>query len=390
MDIQAFNDHLNLRWETVSGREGAYLDLWLSLENGKIESKIYSKSEPIYLHPSSCHDPSVFKGLIPGVARRLRLNCSKDEDFDEAVLDFARAFAVSGYPYQEALNTLKIKILKKEGDNQNRSRNGKISQRKLFWVAPYDPRVCHQRKIVSRNYHLFAADKDFAKLFPRKNIISGCSRLKKLLELVSPTVPRRPSTTPPAPPAPPPAGDPPPSPSVPPTSPEHRDPPPPPAPAGPPPLVSAISLNPPQAPAEITPAQRPWGSWHCRKFTNGGSCNLCSHMVPTDHVVSFHFGTKIKIHGSLSHDWAPPGKIRWYIYQIVDEPCHLIYVGSTISPTSRFSSHKSQAPRPRISILFQLRRRKMGSYFWEYYHFDYIFVILIEKIHVLVVLPGFC
>ena len=27
----------------------------------------------------------------------------------------------------------------------------------------------------------------------------------------------------------------------------------------------------------------------------------------------------------------------------------------------------------------------MGSYFWEYYHFDYIFVILIEKIHVLVV-----
>ena len=36
-------------------------------------------------------------------------------------------------------------------------------------------------------------------------------------------------------------------------------------------------------------------------------------------------------------------KCWWYIYQIVDEPCHLIYVGSTISPTSRFSSHKSQA-----------------------------------------------
>ena len=39
----------------------------------------------------------------------------------------------------------------------------------------------------------------------------------------------------------------------------------------------------------------------------------------------------------------------------------------------------SSTPRARISILFQLRRRKMGSYFWEYYHFDYIFVILIRE-----------
>ena len=49
------------------------------------------------------------------------------------------------------------------------------------------------------------------------------------------------------------------------------------------------------------------------------------------------FETKIRIHGNLAHDSAPPGKIR-----IVDKPCQLVYVGSTISPTSRFSSHKSQ------------------------------------------------
>ena len=86
-DLQAFVDHLdslhpNLKWETVCGKEGPYLDLWLSLENGKIESKVYTKSPPIYLHPGSCHDPAVFKGLISGVGRRLRLNCSKDADFD--------------------------------------------------------------------------------------------------------------------------------------------------------------------------------------------------------------------------------------------------------------------------------------------------------------------
>ena len=33
--------------------------------------------------------------------------------------------------------------------------------------------------------------------------------------------------------------------------------------------------------------------------------------------------------------------VRWFIYQIVDVPCHLIYVGSSTLPASRFSTHKS-------------------------------------------------
>ena len=48
-DIPAYIDHLktlhpNLDWDTVFGREGAYLDLFLSIENGKIETKIYKKN----------------------------------------------------------------------------------------------------------------------------------------------------------------------------------------------------------------------------------------------------------------------------------------------------------------------------------------------------------
>ena len=66
-------------------------------------------------------------------------------------------------------------------------------------------------------------------------------------------------------------------------------------------------------------------------------------MVPSEYVVSLHFGTKIRVHGYLAHDYAPEGKIRWFIYQIVDEPCNLIYVGSTVSLTNRWSQHKSKA-----------------------------------------------
>ena len=42
-------------------------------------------------------------------------------------------------------------------------------------------------------------------------------------------------------------------------------------------------------------------------------------MVPSEYVVSLHFDTKIRIHGYLSHDYRPEGKIRWYIWQKTPE-----------------------------------------------------------------------
>ena len=192
----------------------------------------------------------------------------------------------------------RISVLKNERKHPPRKNKSKL--RKLFWVSIFDPRMPSQRKIISRNYHIFASDPNFAKLFPRKNLVSGCRRQPNLLDLASPTVPRR--AAPPSPgPAPPTPG---------------------------PPL--------------------PWGSWHCAKFRNGGRCEACRHMTETETVDSFHFGTKIKIRGHLRHDYAPPGKIRWFIYQIVDNPCHLIYTGSSQLPAKRFLSHKSTWVERRI------------------------------------------
>ena len=55
------------------------------IKDGKIQTKIFTKSEPVYVGPTSCHDPKVFKSIFKGVGLRLRLNCSNDEDFDSAV-----------------------------------------------------------------------------------------------------------------------------------------------------------------------------------------------------------------------------------------------------------------------------------------------------------------
>ena len=53
-----------------------------------------TKSPPIYVPPNSCHDRSVYKGLYKGVGLRLRLNYSRDEDFDLAVEEYSKAFAI--------------------------------------------------------------------------------------------------------------------------------------------------------------------------------------------------------------------------------------------------------------------------------------------------------
>ena len=110
-DLQTYLDHLaslhlNVKWETKSGREGQYLDLHLMIVDGKIESRVFTKSAPIYLPPNSCHDRSVYKGLYKGVGLRLRLNCSRDEDFDKAVEEYSKAFAISGHNYQQARSEL--------------------------------------------------------------------------------------------------------------------------------------------------------------------------------------------------------------------------------------------------------------------------------------------
>ena len=66
-------------------KEGEYLDLWLMIENGRIEWKKYKKTPPLYVGPDSCHDPVVESTIVKVVGLRLRINSSKDEYFDESM-----------------------------------------------------------------------------------------------------------------------------------------------------------------------------------------------------------------------------------------------------------------------------------------------------------------
>ncbi|WP_419629348.1 hypothetical protein, partial [Thiolapillus sp.] len=83
--IQPFTECLqslhppNIKWTVSHGKSATYLDVSLSLRDGKITTDVFSKHNHSYLPPSSCHSPAVFKGFAQGIGTRLRMICSQDD-----------------------------------------------------------------------------------------------------------------------------------------------------------------------------------------------------------------------------------------------------------------------------------------------------------------------
>ena len=163
------------------------------IKEGRIETRIFTKSEPIYLGPKSCHDPKVFKSIFTGVGLRIRLNCSQDKDFDDAVEKYSRAFAVSGSKYQKAKSELmKSKCINREAfitGEKDRKKNQKDKNKgKVFWISRFDPRVPHPREVLSNNYTIIEGVPIARKIFERKNLVAASKRGKNMQALISPTV----------------------------------------------------------------------------------------------------------------------------------------------------------------------------------------------------------
>ena len=297
------NLHPNLTWTVNCEKQGAYLDLWLMLENGRIEWKNYKKAPAVYVSPDSCHDPMVKSAIVKGVGLRLRINSSKDEYFDESVEDAARAFKVSGYSYSQTKQELQkfrnlnpVDLIRKEKVVKKKPDKGV----QAYYIANYEPRMLHPRQLISRNYHHISSNPRLAALLPRKNLVGGTRRLKNLQELLSPTVQRGP-------------GD----------DDNHDD---------------GDDVDDDSGGGD----GRYNGSYHCNSYKQKQKCDVCSYMLETSYVTSYHFQRKFAIHGRNIH--LPAGqknKMVWFVYLVHDTHCQLLYVGSTNDPCRRWSGTKT-------------------------------------------------
>ena len=111
------------------------------------------------------------------------------------------------------------------------------------------------------------------------------------------------------------------------------------------PLTNATNVTSNHAPSvNSTPQstmQLQWGSFQCQKKKMGKRCDLCDHMIDKSKVESLFFKRHFTIHGHLAHDHAPEGKIRWFVYHIIDVPCQKEIIGSTTNPNLRWANYKS-------------------------------------------------
>ena len=81
---QANRIHPNIKVELKWDRQKiAFLDTMVRLENGKIETSLYSKptDKHTYLHIKSEHPTSVKKAIPYGLGIRLKRISSRDEDY---------------------------------------------------------------------------------------------------------------------------------------------------------------------------------------------------------------------------------------------------------------------------------------------------------------------
>ena len=89
-----------LKW-TFSPRSQSviFMDMTISIENGKIETALYSKPLALYLYipPHSCHSPGVLAGLIYGMILQIHQLCTKEIDVDREMYLFMRRILNRGH-----------------------------------------------------------------------------------------------------------------------------------------------------------------------------------------------------------------------------------------------------------------------------------------------------
>ena len=191
------NFNQNIKWTSPVwdenndfGLKADYLDLEIRLENGFLHTEDNSHSDHNYIPKSSCHPPSVFKGLRLGVGIQLRRNCSSDISFDLKMEERVNQFACTGWNRDDTRN----EMLKAKQMNRRELLFGdKVKRRKSIsaWATKWDPRIPPKGKIIHQFKNILYSDPVCMKIFPEGSIIPSNRRLRNIGEILKPTIPNR-------------------------------------------------------------------------------------------------------------------------------------------------------------------------------------------------------
>ena len=100
------NDWHGLDWDTETPSTSVnFMDMTVTVANGKVETKLYEKPQNLYLYipPHSSHPRGVFTGLIFGQILRIRRLCTHKHDADMSIEQFFGRLLARGHTREKLL-----------------------------------------------------------------------------------------------------------------------------------------------------------------------------------------------------------------------------------------------------------------------------------------------
>ena len=99
-NFQTLINGMGLTWEfSHRSNEVVFMDLTITLTNGKITTKLFAKPLALHLYipPFSCHAPGVATGLIHGHFYRVIMLCTYQHDVERELTTFFHRLLDRGY-----------------------------------------------------------------------------------------------------------------------------------------------------------------------------------------------------------------------------------------------------------------------------------------------------
>ena len=104
-----------LVWETtIPSNKIDFMDLTLSIENGKIATTLYEKpsNKHLYIPPHSCHPPGMINGVVHGMVRRIMTLCTNKDDQHKRIKLFVRHLRARGYHREDIFPVVRAALEK--------------------------------------------------------------------------------------------------------------------------------------------------------------------------------------------------------------------------------------------------------------------------------------
>jgi len=146
-NFQTLVNNMGLKWEfTQRSDQVVFMDLTISIRNGKIQTNLYTKPLALHLYipPSSSHAPGIVTGLIFGHVLRIYQLCSNKKDIENEIHLFFRRLVARGH----SLNKILPILTAAETNAQQYLRTSTLRSPKkpikgvtnqLFFHIPYHP-----------------------------------------------------------------------------------------------------------------------------------------------------------------------------------------------------------------------------------------------------------